>query len=955
MYEWLKSTHKELLIVKKENQDSYKRTIDVLSNNLKGLQSAIQTSEESSRFEYLTDLLSDSLLSVSQEITEIQANERFIPQADDSFYVSVLKLFKRFLKPGVANGDAAKKEWKQKIALRDLITDQLMSDLSWAEIWLSESYRDTTEILDLLLEKKTENSDENQAEAEVRSSFKIEVIDEIEQQLEKAIKRIESDEMLSNEKLSESIGILRDQLIEKGERAGTIEGKKCEITHQNFRIYRDKQQQKFNIIEKSWLSYLESQISDLRIQTEIAEYGYQASETQKGILDEMHVYFRDFGYVPMEKGVSAAKEIVTTLNNGNRDNLSKKNVDQIREKLDLEIKDAILVPMQKKELQQKILDRVRDKISELKFLLNKFSETVELAEKREIQFPKPVVDLDQLKWQSLASRFLQEKALREMQPEKLQLVQFISQKAVDVEETLQIVDVNLMAALESELDDEEEESPLEIAVSGLERAVNLFEQSIKSVREKQNQYEDLVLVKLSSALFDLANIMHSRSYDTFELRDKALQVKERATDWKLKLQLFSDKWIEKTEILWRFLNQKFKKGKNFTLRTLGFQGEEAVSTTERRNLTEYLVRINKDQQLPFIYKRLFDYEFEIDERFYTAPDRVHESIENAFTGWKNGLDNNVLIMGEKGSGKSATVRFLSNNLFEEDEPIIIRFDTTFYKEEELLTGLCKGLNYNKVESRDELIEKIGNRRKKSVIVIENLHNAYIRNIHGFEAIQAFWEIMSATKDKFFWVVTSSRYASSFFEKMSGSDQLFSHITAVDNLDKDKLQKAILTRHKSTGYNLIFEPSPTLKNSRAYRKLIGDEEQEQKYLSEYYFSKLANVAEGNLSIAIIFWMQSIREYDDVAFRIAPLEVADVDKIEAPARNVLFTLAAFALHGQLTVEQMAIALHQDITQSRLMLERLKSKGIIFRTAENEYDLNQLVYRQVIRLLKRRNIIH
>jgi len=86
----------------------------------------------------------------------------------------------------------------------------------------------------------------------------------------------------------------------------------------------------------------------------------------------------------------------------------------------------------------------------------------------------------------------------------------------------------------------------------------------------------------------------------------------------------------------------------------------------------------------------------------------------------------------------------------------------------------------------------------------------------------------------------------------------------------------------------------------------------------------------------------------------LEVADVDRLEIPARNVLFTLSAFVIHDRLTSEEMAMALHQDVMESRLMLTRLKSKGIIFKNA-NGYQMNQLVYRQLIRLLKRRNIIH
>jgi hypothetical protein len=63
----------------------------------------------------------------------------------------------------------------------------------------------------------------------------------------------------------------------------------------------------------------------------------------------------------------------------------------------------------------------------------------------------------------------------------------------------------------------------------------------------------------------------------------------------------------------------------------------------------------------------------------------------------------------------------------------------------------------------------------------------------------------------------------------------------------------MDRHKATGYNLKFEPGQILKNSRSFRKLMDDEVKTQEYLKEYYFTRLSNIAEGNLSIAIIFWL------------------------------------------------------------------------------------------------------
>lgn len=952
LYDWLKSIHKELISVKKDDSDRYYKTILIFERQLPTLKQTIHLNETYSRFELLLKLLQEKIDSVPAVVIETQSPDRFNKLEDDSAYVSFLKFFKRWRKP--ESNKELEKKWTQRIPVRKILSDTLVSEPLWIETWMAESFRDFAEILEMLLEK-SEPSEGSGSEEEDRTSYLVDVIKDLESQIEKAIMRIETDEMLNNHELSDLIEITKSTVLKRAEKADTVEGERLTPNSDDVLSFSPKQSNRFQKLEESWTQFLESQFIDLNIQNEIALYGHHANVVQGDILEEMHTYFRDYAYIPMEKGVAAAKEIAVDLEKSKSKSLSAKLVNEIRKKVDLQIKDAILAPMQKVDQQQKTLDRVRDKISKLQMQLSDFSEKVKLAEKRKIKIPIPELEFDELNWQSLATRFLQDKGLRQLQPEKMQLVQFIKQKAVEVEETIQIVDVNLMAAIESkQAEEKEEESPLEIAVSGMERAVGMFEQSIKSVREKQNEYEAIVKVKLPEALHQLEFIMLNREYDKFELQDKALQVKERATDWKEKALLLADKWVEKGELAWRFLSQKFKKVKAFVLRYLGFQWEESVSISEKRGLTEYLIKNRSDTSLPFIYRRLFDTEFNIDWRFYVPPSGVFQSIEKAFDEWQNGIDSNILLTGEKGSGKSTAVRFSEERLFMDHDLVNVSIDDTFYTESDLIQILCKSFGFKDAETKGELIEKINNRRKRSVFIVENLHNAYIRNIHGFEALDSFMEIMSATREKLFWVVSTSRYSWEFFVKKSGADQYFSYILEVDTLDKDQLRKAILSRHKSTGYNLIFEPGQTVKNSRAFRKLLSNEEEAQNYLREYYFTRLSNISEGNLSIAIIFWLQSISEFDDNDFRIAPLEVADVDKLEAPARDVLFTLAAFVTHDRLTDEEMALALHQDVAQSRLMLTRLKSKGIIYKT-EHGYNMNQLVYRQVIRLLKRRNIIH
>ena len=387
---------------------------------------------------------------------------------------------------------------------------------------------------------------------------------------------------------------------------------------------------------------------------------------------------------------------------------------------------------------------------------------------------------------------------------------------------------------------------------------------------------------------------------------------------------------------------------------LGFQREQVISTREKRNLAEYLAKPGVPGDLPFIYKRLFDRNFAIDERFYVPPKNSFSLISDSYEQWNRKLSTNVAVVGEKGSGKTTLLRFAEDHCLNGASPPVITFDSTFTSEKELLNKLCGALGFKPVDTKEEFLEKVSRKKKRSVLVIENLQNAYVRYINGFNALEAFWVIMSSTMDKLFWMVSCSRYSWEYFKKISEADQYFSHVVFTDRLDESEIKEAILSRHKSSGYELYFEPDESLKSSRAYKKVLGDEGQSQEIVKTQFFTKLSKISEGNTSIAMIFWLQSIKEINSQRFVFRPIEVTDIDKLEVPSREVLFTLAALVQHDMLTREQTANALHQNVADSSLMLARLKTKGIVY-SGQSGFSLNHLVYRQVIRLLKQRNIIH
>ncbi len=927
LIDWYKETYSEILGVKKDDEDRKNRLTQILSRKVYDLKTVLDHAC-SQPFTVMWQEVADRVASkVPDVIEEVQAEERFIALPADSLKVRFFKKGKSFVK-----AVSGRNEWTQHVKLQEVVQHYMLSEHEQAGSFMTKIFCRMATSVEMLLEQEM-------AEGEAEG-HRLKVTDDIEKHLEQAIHTLEN-------RKDEIEAYVDEQVKEIGalaEISGTLEGGRK--TGRIGEILHGKQER--------WREYLISQYSDFALQVELARFMRSSDQVRETILKQTHQFYRDSFYLPVERAMEKMKQVKDLLKQHKGGALSKKLVGEIQKAIEADVIGQITDQINRKEQAENLRDHIQRSIADLQIGFSGFSETITLAEERSIEDGAPHVKPDKIKWQKMAARYITEKALREMEPFQAKWDELIDQAVSEVQEAFQIIEVNLLTAKESEEENQDEESSETIASDGTERAMSQLQSVIAMVRENQNSYEKSISENLPRVIDSLVGIMLSRSYSELEMKDKALQVKAAALNWREILVSRFYKGVEKGEILFRYLSPKILKIYKAAARFLGFEKQGEVSTAEKRNLAEYLANVRSGKEYPYVYRRLFSFDFDIDKRFYSPPEHLFKHFEQSITNWRQDLDTNFLITGERGSGKSLAIRFATDKFLDGEKLIRTEFDKTLFTEKELVHRLSDALGFEGIEQRSELIEKIQNRRTRDIFVVENIHNTFVRNIHGYEAIEAFWEIMTSTRTRLFWIVSSSAFAWSHFEKVFGADQFFSHIVRSDRMDRKELESSIMSRHKSTGYEVIFEPGPATQKTRAYKKIVTDEVKVQEYLRDQYFTRLDKISEGNFSIAQIYWMQSIKEFTKKEVIQQPTEIADLDKLEIPSREVLFTLAALILHECLSDREMAMALHQELTESRLMLARLKSKGIVELT-ENGYRLNHLVYRQVVRLLKKRNIIH
>lgn len=362
----------------------------------------------------------------------------------------------------------------------------------------------------------------------------------------------------------------------------------------------------------------------------------------------------------------------------------------------------------------------------------------------------------------------------------------------------------------------------------------------------------------------------------------------------------------------------------------------------------------KIQELPKSYRDLFDLSKQIDLDLYVNGSDNIRGVGKAFDAWKDGFASSVALVGEKGSGKSTLSNLLKSEIFKDEYVINIEIKQSTWKFEQILSLFSSALDVKDVNRPENIVNALNNRKDKIVINLEGLQKLYLRNINGFDALDALWLIMSETKGNVFWITTCSRYAWEFLNKIEGIETHFTHIFLTDSLSDTHIASVIMNRHGKSVYRLNFEADESTRKSRSYKKRLNDPKAVQEYLKEVYFERLSDITEGNTSVATILWLRSIKKVEGRTLTISPFQSVNIDTLEILKHETLFTLAAIVLHDTLKVAELCRVLNLSLPQSRVQLTRLKSRGVLIEE-ESGYYLNQLVYRQVLRLLKRRNIIH
>ncbi len=514
----------------------------------------------------------------------------------------------------------------------------------------------------------------------------------------------------------------------------------------------------------------------------------------------------------------------------------------------------------------------------------------------------------------------------------------------------QIVSFNLESALALYEEEKPQNDPRQIATEGMERTMRQVNELEESFLKLQNLVDEDLLKSVRtffeqiSAFTDNENILEIRMRI---VKGKALHQGQQV----------NQRFIQKVHTLLphftSFVKNSYVKFQDWYTKQswkYGFTEQKTVITAEVSDfLAESKLAI---QQLPFVYQRLFSGESLTDENFFVGREVELQELHRAYNNWTKSRFAATAVVGEKGSGVTTLINFFEKELATSATTYRMNITGTVRNREDLLTFMSESLDES-FEDLAQLLEYLKNGKKKKVIIIEGLQNAYMKRIGGFEAVRALTELIAHSSREVFWLVACTAYAWSYLEKTNRLNDHFGYVIRLREFDDATINNIIRKRHKVSGYNLEFAPSVKDLARKKFNKLT--EEERQNTLEKSFFNELNKIAKSNVSLALNYWLRSTKEVRDDAIVISSLKDRDMSFMNTIEGDKLYGLAALILHEGLDETNFARAMSIGPQNARAILHPLYEDGIIILDDDEQYVVNPLLYRQTINLLKSRNIIH
>ena len=519
-----------------------------------------------------------------------------------------------------------------------------------------------------------------------------------------------------------------------------------------------------------------------------------------------------------------------------------------------------------------------------------------------------------------------------------------------ISEIDQVIEFNFEAAvtlLEQKKPELRFEEARKIITDGFARTVNLVNELIKDTSDIADESTDKLKVQI---------LKFEREIQSLSDNERVYSLKVRLTRAKTRQKISE---VSKNTLLHirNFLPIAYalvKRIWNQYIRFRKIAGLEKESIVIEEKLADYLSESKKQiGRLPYVYQRLFRFEPLVDERFFGGRDNEIGLLQNEYRDWNSGKSAFTALVGERGSGRTTLINFVHKKVFAGIKPVLIDFERTFHDENTLLSTFKKTFQIKNADNLEQMVSELKEKHSKKVCIVENLQNTFLRVVGGFNVIEKFLGVMTQTQDQIFWLVTCTLYSWRYLDKVIQISRYFQKVVYLGALTPEQIESVILKRHRVSGFLLEFSYFDELQKNRVFRKKKTNEAR-QEYLKNLFFNMLNELSQGNITVAMLYWLRSIQQFSKDRVILKTELKFDFNFLQQLPDDDLFTLAAVFIHETLDASDHALIFRLTVDVSFLQLNRLQRSGLLEESVYG-FRINPLLYRPLERTLKAKNILH
>lgn len=326
------------------------------------------------------------------------------------------------------------------------------------------------------------------------------------------------------------------------------------------------------------------------------------------------------------------------------------------------------------------------------------------------------------------------------------------------------------------------------------------------------------------------------------------------------------------------------------------------------------------------------------------------ALRGAVTGWREERRRGLVVLtGDRGGGRGVLVdQFIGDWGIDGVPATRVRLDRRLATERDALEWLVRSLGLE-VEGRVEAIAA-ALRGSPRVIVLEELHFAFLRRVFGFEGLSALARVWNATGEDVLWIVTVHRPAWQLFTRLGAMLPLGGLRAEINlpGLGPKVLQTMIEARMGRLG--LIIDPSRLVVPS-----VFGADPliEEERAVSTFY-RLLAEASAGQPGVALRLWGRCLLPTPDanrVQVTMHPCLAAGI--VSDLSDDQLFVLTALRVHERLEVTALADVTNLPEGRVQAAVQHLHQRRLVIDGAKGvTIELTQLP--DVTRTLRRRHFL-